>query len=157
MNIERMIEDMQNALSMHEEMQGCKVELMIDFGNETKLHVAFRVPKECDTEDALIRSAAQMLRDQMGSILDRMSEPDIENKEVAKLSMAMCGLSNELRCMAGESGMSRRLRMMKEIEQKNSENIRKWRDEHEAIYEAETGNEGAGRAEYGHCARAERQ
>lgn len=126
MNIERVIEDMQNALSAHEELLGCKVELLIDFGNEPKMHVGFRVPKECDTEDVLIRSAAQMLRDQMGVILDRMSEPDIENKEVAKLSMAMCGLSNELRCMAGESGVSRRLRMMKEVEQKNEENIRKW-------------------------------
>ena len=155
MNIERMIGDMQNALSAHEDLHGCKVELMIDFGNEPKLHIGFRVPNECEAEEVLIRSAAHMLRDQMGVILDKMAEPDVENKEITKLSMAMCALSNELRCMAGESGIGRQLRMMKEVEERNDKRIREWSDEHEALCEAEKGNEGAWCARHGHCAGAE--
>ena len=157
MNIERMIADMQNTLSAHEDLQGCKVELLIDFGNAPKMHIGFRVPNECDAEAALIRSAANILHDQMGAIFDKMAEPDIESKEVAKLSMAMCGLSNELRCMVGESGIVRSLRMMKEIEEKNEENIQKWRDKHEALCKAEAGNEGARCARHGHCAGPEHE
>lgn len=101
MDIEKMIRDMQDVLSEHEELRGCKVKMTVDFGSEPKLHMQFIVPEEDGDEghndpEVLIMSAMQMVHDQMGLIQDKMIAPDLDGKEVAEMSMAMNELSRSL-------------------------------------------------------------
>lgn len=100
MDIEKMIRDMQDVLSKHDDLHGCKVNLAVEPNSGSEVRMQFFVPEEVDTEqndpEVLIMSTMLMLHDQMGLIQDKMIAPDLDGKEVAEMSVAMNDLARSL-------------------------------------------------------------
>lgn len=76
------------------------------------------------------------------------------NRSVSEMASFMLRMYDRLEARQTVSLIDK-LHMMRGVEERNEESIRKWSDKHEALCKAEDGNEGARCARHGHCAGAE--
>lgn len=148
MNLTKLIDDVQQALAGHEDLRGTKVRMTLTGvgADEKDMRISFRLPAEegggAETPEAveatmpkLIHEAAEMLLGQMEMTQERMAVDQPDGKVIAELNASMTymanaisALSNEHRCWEGET--LNRLRMMRDVEARNDESVRRWEDEH---------------------------
>lgn len=146
MNLTKLIDDVQQALAGHEDLRGTKVRMTITGvgADEKDMSISFRVPEAMDggaktpetvevTMPQLIHEAAEMLLGQMDMTQERMAVDQPDGKVIAELNASMThmahaisALSNEHRCWEGET--LNRLRMMRDVEARNDEIMRRWVD-----------------------------
>lgn len=139
MEIEKAIKGVQDALSQHEELRGAWVEMNVKMEGMPDMQFGFRVPEEGADEGTRARQlhigAMQILHDQMGLLQDKAIEHGMELGEIAEVSEAMNGMARTMRMLGEtiEEQTRRRLRAMKDAEERNAERIREWSEEYEAF------------------------
>ena len=123
---------------------------------ETERMIAEKEAKNSVQDELLIdamKSACSLLEEAAGEARRSLMSPG-RMSDLLRSASELLNTIAYLHVRISAQKTTDKLRLMREVEQRNDESIKRWA-ENEALHEATHGNEGARCARHGHCAGAE--